>query len=81
MHNTANLATGVAAFTITPHDTVDFTIRPRGIYVGGPGNLVVVNNDGTTCLLSNVPGGALLPIGCKRINSTGTTASGIVGLS
>lgn len=80
MYNTSNLATGEAAFAVTPSDTVSFTVRPRALYVGGAGNVTVVNDDGTTCLFSNVPSGAILPISPKRVNATATTATLIVGL-
>lgn len=80
MYNSSNLATGRAAVAITPHDSTLLATQPRAIYVGGAGNVTVVNPDGTTCLFSNVPQGAILPVECKRINATGTTATLLVGL-
>ena len=65
---------------VTPHDSTNFTKLTRGLYVGGTGNLVAVMDDGTTCLFSAIPVGTILPIQCKRVNSTSTTATLIVAL-
>ena len=68
------------AFAITKSDTTDFAYYVRGIYVGGAGNVVVVNIDGTTCTFSSVPAGTILPVKARRVNSTDTTATLMVGL-
>jgi hypothetical protein len=72
----ANPAT--AAFPVTPSDTVNF---PQGtcrfLYVGNGGNIVAVIG-GLAVTYLNFPGGQFLPAECSRVNSTGTTASGIV---
>jgi hypothetical protein len=65
---------------VTPHDTTNLARLTRGLYVGGTGNLVAVMDDGTTCLFSAIPVGTILPIQCKRVNSTSTTATLIVAL-
>jgi hypothetical protein len=66
---------------VTPSDSVNFTQgTTRWLYVGGTGNITAVMEDETTCLFSTIPAGALLPISCKRINSTATTATTIVAL-
>ena len=69
---------------ITPSDSaVDnwpAAERPRQVYVGGTGNIVVVNPDGTTATLTAVPVGAVLNISPARINATGTTATNLVAL-
>jgi hypothetical protein len=68
------------AIAITPSDTVNISAPVRAIYVGVTGNVTVFTWEQSTILFTAVPAGALIPIGCLRINSTGTTASGIVGL-
>ena len=68
------------AFAITKSDTTDFTFYVRGIYVGGAGDVVVVNMDGTTATFSSVPAGTVLPVKARRVNSTNTTATNMVGL-
>lgn len=65
---------------VTPHDSTDLANMTRGLYVGGTGNLVAVMEDNTTCLFSAIPVGTILPIKCRRVNSTSTTATLIVAL-
>ncbi len=65
----------------TASDTVNATGGlSRSVYVGTGGDLVEVDADGNTTPWTNVPTGAFLPIRAKRINATGTTASGFVFL-
>lgn len=52
---------------------------PDAIWVGGAGIVVVVFEDESTVQIT-VAAGTLLPIRCKRINSTTTSASLFVGL-
>ena len=68
---------------ITPDDGSNLTNNVRGIYVGSGGNLnvVAVNDaDGATQTLTAVPTGCVVPIVTKRVMSTGTTASLLIGL-
>lgn len=74
-------APGLLSFAITPADATDFTTYARSIYVGGAGNITIVNLDGSTCLFSNVPAGFILPVCCRGVNLTGTTATNLVGLA
>lgn len=70
-----------AFFAITPSDTVDFSgddTKLTAIVVGGAGNLVAVMPQGTVTFA--VSAGQVLPIRCKRVNNTNTTATGLVGL-
>ena len=76
--------TSESAFTavaITPSDSTNFTFVVRGIYVGGAGNVVIVNQDLTTCTFTGVPAGTILPVKAVRVNSTSTTATAMVGLT
>lgn len=68
-------------FVVTKSDTVDFATRATSLYVGTAGDVVAVKDDGSTVLFKAVPAGGLLPIACKRVHSTGTTAADIVGLA
>ena len=74
------IATSKKAVAITPHDTTLLSARTKAIYVGGTGNITIVNPDGTTCLFTAVPQGTILPVDCKRVDATGTTATLLVGL-
>ena len=72
------------AFAVTPVDgTTKFARHPRGIYVGGAGNLAVtlfdpVANKDATFVFQNVNAGSLLPIEPTQVLATGTTASNII---
>lgn len=67
-------------FTVTASDTVNFAYIVRGIYVGGAGDVVVVWDNDSTSTFSSVPAGTILPVKVKRVNSTNTTATNMVGL-
>lgn len=71
------------AFPITKSDTVDIRLisgrRPDAIWVGGAGIVAAIYDDGTECDFTCVAG-SVLPISCKRVNSTTTTATLLVGL-
>lgn len=64
---------------VTPHNSTNLTELPKGIYIGVAGDIVAVGDDDATSTFT-VVAGAILPIRPKRINSTGTTATGIVAL-
>lgn len=79
--NGTNAARGFAA--VTPSNTVDFVRYPRGLYVGGGGDVAVVPLSGdadTAVTFVGVAAGTILPIGARRVNVTGTTATDIVAL-
>lgn len=67
-------------FSVTPHDTNALTAVTREIYVGTSGDIALTLKSGDEITLTNVPGGSRLPYRATIIKSTGTTASGIVGL-
>lgn len=67
-------------FAITPSDTVNFDTVARGVYVGGAGNVVAISPGGTVLTFTAVPAGTILPVRIKRINSTSTSATAMVGL-
>lgn len=68
------------AAVVTPSDSVDLDRPFRALYVGGTGNVVVVLLDNSTVLFSAVPVGATIPVQFRRINSTNTTATLLVGM-
>ena len=70
----------VHAEALTPSDTVDAAHVIEEVYVGGAGNFVAVLMDGSTVTFSGALAGHSYPIRCRRINSTSTTASALVGL-
>lgn len=67
------------ASTITPSDSANLENPVSAIYVGGTGNLSVVMANGESATFTNVPVG-VLEIAVVKVLSTGTTATGLVGL-
>jgi hypothetical protein len=67
---------------ITPSDTVNLPDGVSGgVWVGVGGDVAaVMGNNVMPVVLAAVPTGAWLPIAAKRINATGTTATGLVAL-
>ena len=69
-------ATGGAS--ITPNDTTQIAQGHRAVYVGGAGDLAVTMADGDAVTFVGVAAGTVLPIVCKIIKATGTTATSIL---
>jgi len=70
------------ATAVTKSDTEQNIFK--ALYVGTGGNISIDHwqgGSGANVLFSNVADGTLLPVKTYRVNSTGTTATGIVGLS
>jgi len=67
-------------FAVTPSDATDFAVPARSLWVGGAGNIVVKCIDNSVITLVGVTAGTLIPVRAKRVNSTNTTATNIVGL-
>jgi hypothetical protein len=64
---------------IVPSDSVNFAEGIcEGIYVAVSGNIVAVGQDGAAVTFTAVAAGGILPIRALRVNSTGTTATGLV---
>jgi hypothetical protein len=70
---------GQDAEVIVPSDSVNQGPF-RAIYVGSTGDITLVTLGGNTVLFKNVPVG-ILHVGCSRVNSGGTGASLMVGLT
>lgn len=79
-------ALGVAAgsIAVTPSNSVSYSgangTIARGLYVGGAGNVTLVDYNGNVTLFTAVPVGTILPIAHTRVNVTGTTATNMVAL-
>lgn len=67
-------------YTITPDDSNDQPFITRAIYIGGSGDLSVIDEVGNTTTFVGVVQGTILPIRTARVRTTGTTASGLVAL-
>ena len=68
------------ALTITPNDSTDLSAETRGLWVGASGDLALVLASGDEVIIAGAVGGSLLPLRVRRVKSTGTTASQLVGL-
>lgn len=76
----SSTVTGPKAFALTPSDTVNEARQFEAIYVGGAGNIALVNQDGTSVVFTAVPVGSQLRVAGKRVNATLTTATLLVGI-
>lgn len=76
--NISNVGSARFAAVVTPSDSVDLAVVTRGLYVGVAGN-ISVNMSGNGAVVIPVQAG-LHPLSVSRINSTGTTATGIVAV-
>jgi regulator of RNase E activity RraA len=71
--------------TVSTSDATNFsqfTTNNRltdAIYVAGAGTVTVVYQDGRTQQFTAIAG-AMLPVAAKRVNATGTAATGMVAL-
>lgn len=55
-------------------------VRPRALYVGGAGDVVVRTMHGHTVTFKSVPAGTTLPIAVDAVVRTNTTATNILAL-
>jgi len=80
------LAPAYDSFAVTPSDSVDFVNSAttngiaRSLYIGTAGNVVLKTERGNISTFLNVTTSFVIPQKCRRVNSTGTTAAGIVAL-
>jgi len=77
MANVGMTDPGYDAAAITPSDT-DPTGNVRALYVGGAGDLKVQTIAGNDVTFADIVAGSIIPIRCKRVYSTGTSATNIV---
>jgi len=69
------------ALAVTPSDSVDLPGGlTRAVFIGGSGNLTVTMNDGNNVTMAVTTAYPMIPIRCRRILSTGTTATNIVAM-
>ncbi len=73
-------ASASEAVAITPSDTANFAQVVKGIYVGVGGDVVIVTQSGAVVTFKNAVSGSIIPVYAKRVNSTGTIATDLVGL-
>lgn len=76
MSTAADPARGASAVTASDSTAVSF----RALYIGSGGDVAVTMRDGGDVTFVGVPTGSILPIQVRKVKSTGTTATSIVGL-
>jgi hypothetical protein len=69
------------AAAVTPSDTVDLPDAARALYIGADGDVTVDTLlSGDTVTFAACKAGTILPVACRRVRNTDTTASLIVAL-
>lgn len=72
---------GYSFSAITPSDTIDESKGPfKAIYVGSSGDIAIVGIDNVAVTFAGALVGSILPMIGRRVNSTNTTASSLVGI-
>ena len=68
------------AFNVVPSDSVDLPgVTSAGLWIGTTGSLTITLVTGATASFASIPVG-LFPVLVRKVWSTGTTASNMVGL-
>jgi hypothetical protein len=68
-------------FAVTPHNTTALAAVPKGIYVGGAGDITLrAVGASADVLFKDVPVGTVLPVRAAFIRATGTDATHLVAL-
>ena len=69
-------------YPIVPHDGNELAAIPKGIYVGGAGDITLRGVESNVdVVLKAVPAGTLLPVRARYVRATGTTATFLVALA
>ena len=68
------------AEAITPSDDDDLAWTTKAIYCGSDGDIVLTAVDSTSSTTFSVLQGTILPIRAKKVHSTSTTVTQIIGL-
>lgn len=68
------------AFLITPNDSVNLIKLTRGLLVGTAGAVRVTMLSGAVITFPTLSAGIIHPLQVVRVHSTGTTATGLIGL-
>lgn len=68
------------AFDLTPSDVEEFTEAAVCVYVGSSGDVVVEPWRGDNTVTFSMSTGEFVPVAVRRVLSTGTTATGLIGV-
>lgn len=67
------------AVAVTKSDAAAFDPPLAGLFIGGAGNVAVKTVSGDIVLFTGVIAGQILPLACRQVRSTNTTATNITG--
>lgn len=70
----------LAPFAVTPNDTTELATIPKGLWVGGTGDVRLKGVNGSAVTFTAVPAGHIIPVRASIVYATGTTATGIIAL-
>ncbi len=71
----------VSLVSVTKSDSTVYSPPLRAVYVGTTGDVALLAaNDSSPVTFTAVPAGTLLPVCAKKVMSTNTSASNLVGL-
>ncbi|MZH02499.1 MAG: hypothetical protein F3745_03625 [Nitrospinae bacterium] len=80
-HQTALTSPARNGFSVVPDDGTDLPVNCRSLFIGGEGDLsAILVGDSSSIIFKNIPQGTILPVSVKRVLSSLTTATEIVGL-
>lgn len=80
MLSSNDTAPGRQWVAITPSDATILPVTLRAIYVGGDGNLALEDHDGNVEVFTGLTAGSLLPLRPRKVMSTDTTATLVIGI-
>lgn len=75
---------GSLAVSVAPDDNTDLAVYAKALWIGTGGNVAVVplgQIDDTAVTFVNCQDGSILPIRCRRLMATATTATNIVAIT
>lgn len=76
-----NVSSGTEFFPIVPSDTIPITPRPRAIYIGVSGDVIMRGeNDVADVTFTAMNSGVIYDLSPSYIRATNTTATGIIGI-
>lgn len=68
------------AFDITPSDETEWSEVGVSVWVGGSGDVTVEPWHGNNTVTFSMVEGQIVPVTVRRVLSTGTTATGLIGI-
>ncbi len=78
-YSDSELSPARAPYAITPHDTDELPIIPKGIYVGTGGDVVLRGIEADTDVIyRNLPSASYIAVRASHVRATGTTATDLI---